>query len=170
MKRESWRSLRSVRVASGSLVLFLLVSGTAGAFTRPDPYSDTSTPTNTLVSYYNAIDRGELARAYGYVSPQAHLTFHQFDLRWTGVAYVRLEFARVAGYVQASPMQASVCVNVRVRIAQHLGRPQRFRGWYTMESTTGEEPNFGGWRIDLDSSRLTVIRRGQTAPDSCHII
>jgi hypothetical protein len=152
------------------LALFLLASGTAGALTRPLLFDVTSTPTNTLTSYYNAIDRGEYERAYDYLAPQTRLSLHQFELRWANVQYARLEIAKVAGYVQASPMQASVCVDVRVRVLPRQGQPLRYRGWYTVVSTTGEEPNFGGWRIDLATSHLMLMKRGLLAPSGCHII
>jgi hypothetical protein len=170
MKSQSRTRSRSIWAAFCALALFLLAAGPAAAFTRPLPFTDTSTPTNTLVSYFNAIDRSEYERAYSYLMAPTRVSFRDFELRWSGTLYARLEFARVVGYEQASPMQASVCVDVRLRVLPRQGRPLHYRGWYTMVSTTGEEPNFGGWRIDLTSSHLMVLRRGADVDLGCHIV
>jgi hypothetical protein len=170
MKSTSRTGSRSIGAACCALALFVLASGTAAAFTRPLPFADTSTPTNALVSYFNAVDRGEYERAYGYLMAPARVTLHQFEVHWAGTLYAHLDFARVAGYVQASPMQASVCVDVRLHVLPRQGKPLRYRGWYTLVSTTGEEPNFGGWRIDLGSSRLMVVKRGADFDVGCHVV
>jgi hypothetical protein len=169
MKSTSRTMSRSIGAASCALALFF-TSGTAAAFTRPLPFADTSSPTNTLVSYFNAIDRGEYERAYGYLVASTRLTLHQFELHWSNTLYARLQLARVAGYVQASPMQASVCVDVRLRVLPRQGKPLHYRGWYTMVSTTGEEPDFGGWRIELGASRLMIMRRGADIDVGCHVV
>jgi hypothetical protein len=111
-----------------------------------------------------------LTRAYTYLLAQSRPPFHQFGLRWTDTIYVRLDAARVAGYYSVSSMQAALCVNVRLHIVHRQGRPTRYGGYYVLDSTTGEEPDFGGWRIDLSASHLNVMHRGQIIQDRCHII
>jgi len=170
MRIAYWVSSRLRRAASLAMALVLLAAGTAHAFTKPVLFDNTTTPTNTLVSYYNAINRDEEARAYSYILPQSRLTFRQFEDRWNDTTYVRIDSMRIVGYYSASSVQAAMCVSVRLDIFHSTPKPQHYRGWYVLQSTTGEEPNFGGWRIDLPSSHLDLVHRGEVTQDSCHVL
>lgn len=145
----------------GALVLFLLGPSAAGAAPlRPTLFADTSTPTNTIVSYYNAIDRGEYARAYTYLLSDERPLYRHFTEDFVSTSFVKLGPMRLLGYVDVSSMRAAICVGVRLTSIDRQGQRTGYHGWYIVESTTGEEPTFGGWRIDLPASHIVPNRRG----------
>jgi hypothetical protein len=164
---------RSFGAVSLALILSILVFGTAGASpVRPAPYSDTSTPTNTIISYYNAVDRGELTRAYSYLAVQSRPRLHQLEQDYADTIYVRLGAMRLLGYQEVSSVHAAMCVSVHFTSLDRQGQQHRYHGWYIVESSTGQEPAFGAWRINLAASHIVLNRRGlqPMQEQRCHVI
>jgi hypothetical protein len=107
-------------------------AGTPG--TEPAYLDDRSTPESLLQSFYNAINRKEYARAYGYWDARAAgdklPAFDQFAQGYADTASVQLTLGTVGSDAGAGQLYYNVPV---VLVATHAdGTTQTFAGCYTL--------------------------------------
>jgi len=113
---------------------------------------NTDTPVDVLHSFYNAINRHEYRRAFGYLAVLPDDT-PNFDVFKKGYANTLGDTVSLypAGYQNTVNGATATCVGFALTAHQTDGAVTRFGGWYMARATTG--PN-GGWRIVMDWSHI----------------
>lgn len=100
-----------------------------------DYLDDRSTPEALITSYYNAINRKEYARAYGYWQAPGGASdqppaFPQFQQGYANTASVQLTMGAIGGDVGAGQLYWTVPVVLKARTI--AGATQTFAGCYTL--------------------------------------
>jgi hypothetical protein len=116
----------------------------------------TASPVEVLASYYNAVNRREYARAYGYLAAQGRPAFATFAGGYADTGAVHLARLMVASGQQAGNAHAITCVGIALVASSKEGSETGYGGWYQVTSTTGQSPYLGGWRIVLPGSQISV--------------
>jgi hypothetical protein len=123
----------------GVTALLLVSAPAAAAFAQghqPEPgyLDDRSTPEAVLGSYFDAVNRREYARAYGYWEPAAAAIqlapFDQFAAGYADTAWVDLSIGDVGTGVGAGQLYFSVPVTLRATL--NNGSGQTFVGCYIL--------------------------------------
>ena len=113
---------------------------------------NTDTPVDVLHSFYNAINRHEYQRAFGYLAvlPDDKPDFDRFK---AGYDYTVEDTVSLypAGYQNTVNGAAATCVGFALTAHQTDGAVTRFGGWYMARNTIGSN---GGWRIVMDWSHI----------------
>ena len=120
---------------------------------------DTS-PTETLLSYYKALNRKAFLRAFGLIAMVDQRNFAHFQNGFKDTAYDTILVLNQAPYLNVSNYHATACVAFQMEARHNDGKVLEYGGWYVLQSTTGQSPTFGGWRIALTPSH---IRQGLPA-------
>ena len=125
-------------------------------------YEDRTSPTAALVSFYNAINRREYQRAYGYFrgapnpSPSLVAPYAQWVQGYSGTASVTLATGKVLQDVGAGNIYASFPVVVTAK--QTDSTLQIFAGCYTMHrANTGISENLNDELWSISSANIRVI-------------
>ena len=63
---------------------------------QPAYLDDRSTPAQLALSYFNAIDRGEYARAYGYFGPEDAPAFEAWQVPFADIVKAEVSFGQMA--------------------------------------------------------------------------
>jgi hypothetical protein len=126
----------------------------------PTPYDDTTTPVAALRSFYDAINRGDFRRAYSYLSFTDGRTLRQFMAGYADTRYDEIVHLLAAPYLTGSNYHALTCVGIQLLAHNRNGQAVRYGGWYLVKNTTGQNPHFAGWRIQMPG---THVKRGGTA-------
>ncbi len=123
---------RFVSFAALALVVApLLLSPPAVRADEPEPYlDDRSTPASLLHSLYNAVDRKEYARAYGYFDASAVPDFDSFSAGYADTESVDLAIGLIAEEGAAGSTFWSVPVAIRAHRTN--GTSKLFAGCYTL--------------------------------------
>jgi len=103
-----------------------------------------------LHSFYNAINRHEYRRAFGYLAvlPNDKPDFSQFK---KGYDYTLEDTVSLypAGYQNTVNGGAATCVGFALTARQTDNTVKRYGGWYMARATPGQSQ---GWRIVMDWS------------------
>jgi hypothetical protein len=126
----------------------------------PTPYDDTTTPVRALLSFYNAINRQDFRRAYGYLSYTDGRTWRQFMAGYAKTRYDEIVRLLPAPYLTPSHAHVLTCVGIQLLAHNKNGQTVRYGGWYLLKSATGQNPHFAGWRIQMPG---THVKRGDAA-------
>jgi len=118
--------------------------------TRPQ-IDHTASPVDVLHSFYNAINRHEYRRAFGYLAvlPNDKPDFSQFK---KGYDYTLEDTVSLypAGYQNTvNGGAAATCVGFALTARQTDNTVKRYGGWYMARATPGRDE---GWRIVMDWS------------------
>jgi len=113
-----------------------------------------SSPTETLLSYYRALNRQEFARAFGLIATVDQRNFAHFKRGFGDTAHDTILVLNQAPYLNASNYHATTCLAFHMEARHTDGKVFEFGGWYVLQSTTGQNPTFGGWRIALSRSHI----------------
>ncbi len=113
-----------------------------------------SGPTGTLVSYYRALNRQAFARAFGLIATADQRNFAGFKIGFKDTARDTILVLVQAPYLNVSNNHATACVAFQLEARHTDGKVVEFGGWYALQSTTGQNPSFGGWRISLSRSHI----------------
>jgi hypothetical protein len=116
----------------------------------------TESPVAVLASYYNAVNRREYTRAYGYLAAQGRPAFATFAGGYADTGVVHITRLLVANGQQAGNAHAVSCVGIALVASSKEGSETGYGGWYQVTSTTGQNPYIGGWRIVLPGSQISV--------------
>jgi len=114
---------------------------------------DTS-PTATLLNYYRALNRKAFVRAFGLIAAADQRNFAHFQSGFKDTAYDTIEVLDPAPYLNVSNDHATACVAFQIEARHNNGKTVEYGGWYALQSTTGQSPSFGGWRIALSRSHI----------------
>jgi hypothetical protein len=126
----------------------------------PTPYDDTTTPVDALLSFYNAINRHDFRRAYSYLSFTDGRPLRKFMAGYVDTRYDLIVHLLPAPYLTASNYHALTCVGIQLLAHNQNGQTVRYGGWYLVKSTSGQNPHFAGWRIQMPG---TDVKHGGTA-------
>ncbi|MBC8161180.1 MAG: hypothetical protein H7Z42_08165, partial [Roseiflexaceae bacterium] len=120
-------------------------------------YADPTTPVNLLASFYNAIDRGEYGRAYGYWEnpPSSYDVFAQ---GYADTANVQL-LVQLPVFVNTRTSDAYASIPAVLIATMRDGSQQRFTGCYTTHKVN-IQPDV--WH--LTSATVTLIRDKYNIP------
>ena len=94
--------------------LALLVAVPAHAADEPAYLDDGSTPELLIRSFYNAVDRFELPRAWGYLNPDFRPEYEDFFAEFGRVKSVELVFGFLQGYGRAGGVDYTLPVIVQL--------------------------------------------------------
>jgi len=112
----------------------MLLAQACAAFGAPAPaqtsYADQNTPVDLLASYYNAINRQEYTRAYGYWETPPS-PYDQFAQGYADTASVQL-IVQLPAFVDAGAGNLHVAIPTVVIATRHDGSQQTFVGCYSM--------------------------------------
>jgi len=113
---------------------------------------NTDTPVDVLHSFYNAINRHEYRRAFGYLAvlPDDQPNFDRFKAGYDNTLEDTVSLYP-AGYQNTVDGAAATCVGFALTAHQTSGAVTRFGGWYMARASTGPK---GGWRIVMDWSHI----------------
>jgi hypothetical protein len=116
----------------------------------------TASPIDVLASYYNAVNRREYSRAYGYLEAQGRPAFATFADGYADTGVAHITRLLVANGQQAGNAHAITCVGIALVASSKEGSETGYGGWYQVTSTRGQNPYFAGWRIVLPGSQISV--------------
>ncbi|HET9015566.1 MAG TPA: hypothetical protein VFN57_08215 [Thermomicrobiaceae bacterium] len=127
---------------------------------------DRSTAVDVVQSFYNAINRKEYARAYGYWEPNTPPSrlepFPQFQKGYANTAAVQLTTGNVTGGVSAGQLYWSVPVTILARSTD--GSVQQFAGCYQLhlaQPLIQDAPPYQP--IAIQSANVQPVPTGQSA-------
>ncbi|HKO25270.1 MAG TPA: anti-sigma factor, partial [Chloroflexota bacterium] len=127
----------------------------------PTPYDNTTTPVDVLQSFINAISRHDFRRAYSYLSYTDGRSLRQFTTPgYANTSYDEIVRLLPAPYLTPSHAYVLTCVGIQLLAHNKNGQTVRYGGWYLVKNTTGQNPHFAGWRIQMPG---THIKRGGAA-------
>lgn len=148
------------------LLLFAgLLAAPALAQEQPDYLDDRSDPQAVISSYYNAIDRKEYARAYGYFGEGAAPAYDAWVAGYADTASVAVGFGEMAQEGAAGSIYYTVPVTLEV--SRTDGTSARFAGCYTLRlaQPLNQEPPFEG--IHIEDAKLHEASAAGFAPAKC---
>ncbi len=129
------------------------------ALTPPPFYEDVSHPVTTLASYYNAINRQEYRRAYGYW----HTPPQPFDAFAAGFADTTAAVLVTGPYTHPSRSSLRAGVPVYLLAWHKDGSERGFYGCFRLERTTAES----AWRIQEATLRPAPSGDVTLLQDAC---
>ncbi|MEN5277931.1 hypothetical protein ABE527_13375 [Brucella sp. TWI432] len=135
----------------------------------PDYRDDRSTPQALIESYYNAINRQEYARAYGYYSEEGREPdFAKFVKGYKGTKSVKVAVRKVEPDPGAGQIYWSM--PVAIESESEDGKKQVFTGCYTINLTNPgiqAVPPYKPMQIMTGSLTKSPIEIEKSVPESC---
>ncbi len=134
-------------------------------------FDNTDSPVDVLHSFYNAIDRREYERAFGYLYnlPGDIPNFAVFKSGYDATFEDTVSLI-APRYQNGAADSADTCVGFALTARQTNGAVKQFGGWYMVKSTTGRSAVHGGWRIVMDGSHITEGGHAAVPPQSQCIV
>lgn len=135
----------------------------------PDYRDDRSTPQALIESYYNAINRKEYARAYGYYSEEGR----EPDFKTFSKGYENTKSVKVAvRKTEPDPGAGQIYWSLPIAIESESndGTKQVFTGCYTLRLTNPgmqEEPPYKPMQIMTGSLTKSPMEIEKSVPESC---
>ena len=148
-------------------LLAALIVTPALAQEQPDYLDDRSTAEAVIRSYYNAIDRKEYARAYGYYGTGVGPEFERFAAGYSDTANVDVSFGEIVGDGAAGSTYYTV--PVALAVSRTDGSKAGFTGCYTLrlvQPANQVEPPFQG--IHIETAKLAQVKNNNPAPATCN--
>lgn len=136
-----------------------LAQGSTGAM--PAVFDSTASAADTLLSFYNAVNRRDYTRAFSYITARDRRNYGKFARGYADTQAVTVTSLLPAPYLNGSNFHATTCLGFALLARHKDGHSVRYGGWYMLQSTTGQAPNYGGWRIVLDPSGTRINLGGQ---------
>jgi len=135
----------------------------------PDYRDDRSTPQALIESYYNAINRKEYARAYGYYSEEGREPdFKTFAKGYEGTKSVKVAVRKTDPDPGAGQIYWSL--PIAIESESEDGNKQVFTGCYTIRLTNPgmqEEPPYKPMQIMTGSLTKSPMEIEKSVPESC---
>ena len=155
------------------VALFLVWLGLAPALAEeaavPPPYTDDRTDAGTLVrSLYNAVNRHEFARAWGYFGNPPSKDFETFVKGYDNTAFVDVFTGRINSEGAAGSTYSQVAVAIRA--TDNKGETKVFAGCYTVKAVNPQiqEPPFRALLIEKASLKVADdVALSGAAPEWC---
>lgn len=135
----------------------------------PDYRDDRSTPQTLIESYYNAINRKEYARAYGYYSEHGW----EPDFKAFAKGYEKTKSVKVAlRKTEPDPGAGQIFWSQPVAIESEMedGTKQVFTGCYTIHLTNPgmqEEPPYKPMQIRTGTLTRSPLSLEESVPENC---
>lgn len=154
-----------LRILAG---LFLLASAAPAMAAMPAYLDDRSTPQSLIRSYYNAINRGEYARAYSYYPQDTLPPFTVWAKGYANTQSVEV----LTGKALPDPGAGNIYYNlpVAIRSVGKDGKTQIFGGCYVLHITSygmQTEPPYRPMTIRSGQLRKSTGSLKQALPKSC---
>src|SRR5690606_36454201 len=141
----------------------------AGGVTVPDYRDDRSTPQALIESYYNAINRKEYARAYGYYSEEGREPdFKTFLKGYENTKSVKVALRKTDPDPGAGQIYWSQPVAIEAETAD--GKKEVFTGCYTIHLTNPamqDDPPFKPMQIMTGSLTKSPLELEKSVPETC---
>lgn len=141
----------------------------AGGVMVPDYRDDRSTPQALIESYYNAINRKEYARAYGYYSEEGREPdFKTFVKGYENTRSVKVALRKTDPDPGAGQIYWSQPLAIEAETAD--GKREVFTGCYTIHLTNPamqEEPPFKPMQIMTGSLTRSPLALEKSVPEEC---
>ncbi|WP_139975780.1 hypothetical protein [Ochrobactrum sp. CGA5] len=141
----------------------------AGGVTVPDYRDDRSTPQTLIESYYNAINRKEYTRAYGYYSEEGREPdFETFVKGYENTKSVKVALRKTDPDPGAGQIYWSQPLAIEAEMKD--GKKQVFTGCYTIRLTNPamqEEPPFKPMQIMTGSLSKSPLELEKSVPETC---
>lgn len=135
----------------------------------PEYRDDRSTPQALIESYYNAINRKEYARAYGYYSEEGREPdFKKFAKGYDGTKSVKVAVRKTEPDPGAGQIYWSL--PIAIESESEDGNKQVFTGCYTIRLTNPgmqEEPPYRPMQIMTGSLTKSPMEIEKSVPESC---
>jgi hypothetical protein len=155
------------------LALFLIWLGLAAAVAEdaaaPPPYSDDRSDAGALVrSLYNAVNRHEFARAWGYFGNPPSKDFEAFVKGYDDTAFVDVFTGRINSEGAAGSTYSQVAVAIRA--TDNKGETKVFAGCYTVKAVNPQiqDPPFRALLIEKASLKaVDDVALSGAAPEWC---
>jgi hypothetical protein len=148
------------------LLLAALLSTPGLAQDSPDYLDDRSNPEAVVSSYYNAIDRRELARAYSYFGKGTAPAYDAWVEGYADTDNVAVSFGEMASEGAAGSIYYNLPATLDVKRTD--GTTARFAGCYTLRlaQPLNQQPPFEG--IHIEHARLHEAKGAGFAPARCN--
>ena len=141
----------------------------AGGVTVPDYRDDRSTPQALIESYYNAINRKEYTRAYGYYSEEGREPdFKTFVKGYENTKSVKVALRKTDPDPGAGQIYWSQPLAIEAETTD--GKKEVFTGCYTIHLTNPgmqEEPPFKPMQIMTGSLTKSPLELEKSVPETC---
>jgi len=141
----------------------------AGGVTVPDYRDDRSTPQALIESYYNAVNRKEFARAYGYYSEEGREPdFKTFVKGYENTKSVKVALRKTDPDPGAGQIYWSQPLAIEAETTD--GKKEVFTGCYTIHLTNPamqEEPPFKPMQIMTGSLTKSPLELEKSVPETC---
>jgi hypothetical protein len=146
-------------------LLCLLAAG-GGALAQPAYLDDRSTPEQLVASLYNAINRGEFARAWSYFAAPPAKSFDAYAKGYEGTGPIELR----AGSASEEGTAGATVYRLPVAIRSHNGNAESvYAGCYTLRlpNPQAQEPPVRPMTIEKGALRKVEADLAAAVPASC---